>query len=70
MMEFNPNKNRLGFFHADREIEIDEGHYAPLFIAKDVEELRANPEARKVLKEYLMFTGENQEIKAKVPQPI
>jgi hypothetical protein len=28
-----------------------------LFIAKDVEELRKNPEARKALRQYNIFTG-------------
>lgn len=70
MMEFNPEKNRLGFYHDDREIEVDEGHYAPMFIAKDVEELRANPQARKMLKEYQMFTGQNQEIKVEAGRKV
>jgi len=29
---------------------MDEGHYQPTFIAKDIEEIRNNPETRKVLK--------------------
>ena len=59
MMEFNPQRNRVGFYHQDKEIELDEHHYAPLFFAKDVEDLRKNPDARKVLKQYNIFTGHN-----------
>jgi hypothetical protein len=41
---------------------MDEQHFQPLFFANDVEDLRNNPEARKVLKQYKIFTGENQKI--------
>lgn len=50
MMEFNPDKGRLGFYHKDQEIEVDDLHFAPLFFANDVEDLRRNPEARRVLR--------------------
>jgi len=58
IMEYNPDRQRLGFYRQDnQEIELDEQHFEPLFIAKDVEELRRNPEARKALRQYNIFTG-------------
>jgi hypothetical protein len=40
MLEFDPSNNRIGFFHNDKKIEIDESYYFPTFIANDIEELR------------------------------
>jgi hypothetical protein len=39
---------------------MDESHYHPTFIAKDIEEIRNNPEKRKVLKQFKLFTGVSQ----------
>ncbi len=40
LMEYDPSKGRVGFIHHDRPIAIDDEHYFPMFIAKDIEELR------------------------------
>jgi hypothetical protein len=60
MVEYDPGKGRLGFFNNDQQIVIDESHYHPMFIANDIEELRNNPEIRKVLKQFKIFTGVSQ----------
>ena len=49
MMEFNPDKNRLGFYKQEEEIQLDDSHFEPLFFANDIEELRNNQNARKAL---------------------
>lgn len=49
-MEHDPVNGRLGFSYKEQQIELDEAHYQPTFIAKDIEEIRNNPASRKVLK--------------------
>jgi hypothetical protein len=60
LLDHDPINGRLGFIHHDRPIELDESHYQPTFIAKDIEEIRNNPETRKVLKQFKLFTGVSQ----------
>ena len=44
----------------ETEIEMSEAHYQPTFIAKDIEEIRQDPNQRKILKQFKLFTGQNQ----------
>ena len=60
MLEHDPLNGRLGFSYKEQQIELDESHYQPTFIAKDIEEIRNNPETRKVLKQFHLFTGVSQ----------
>jgi len=39
---------------------MNEAHYQPTFIAKDIEEIRHDPNQRKILKQFKLFTGQNQ----------
>eukprot|EP00347_Sterkiella_histriomuscorum_P023962 403332781 len=57
ILEHDPVNGRLGFSYNNKEIELDESHYHPTFIAKDIEEIRNNPETRKILKQFQLFTG-------------
>lgn len=70
MMEFNPDKNRLGFYKQEEEIQLDDSHFEPLFFANDIEELRNNQNARKALKQYQIFTGQNQAITKPTTQAV
>jgi len=41
---------------------LDDSHFAPTFIASDIEEIRNNPDARKILRQFQIFSGQNQKI--------
>ena len=47
----------MDFFQKGQQIEFDNKHFEPTFIAKDIEEIRNNVEQRKVLKQFKLFTG-------------
>lgn len=58
IMEYNPEKNRIGYFKEDKEIILQDSHFEPLFFANDIEEIRNNPDARKALRSYNIFSGQ------------
>ena len=45
----------MDFYHKEQKIEMNKEHYYPSFLAKDVDELRANPNTRKALKKFKIF---------------
>ena len=57
MLEPDPLNGRLGFSYNNEQIEMDESHYHPTFIARDIEEIRNNPETRKVLRQFQLLSG-------------
>jgi hypothetical protein len=64
----NPNLNllkvgELGFFHNDKQIVVEEAHYYPIFIAKNVDELRGRPDTQKILRKFKIFGTEEDNIK-------
>jgi len=48
-MEYNPEVNKMQFYQDGEYIQLSQHALHPTFIAKDVDELRANPETRKAL---------------------
>ena len=54
---------RVRYFKGNHELKINDLHYQPCFIAKDVEELRQNPHTRRALKKYKIFEGAEEEEK-------
>jgi hypothetical protein len=54
---------KVRFFKGYNELQIKEEHYQQCFIAKDVEELRQNPNTRKELQKYTKDRAERGEIK-------
>lgn len=58
----DPMKGSISFNLGEKNYEVSAGvgvDGAPTFIASGVEDLRKNPETRKALKSYNMFTGKS-----------
>jgi len=60
LIQFDPQHQRLEFTQNEEKIQLDENHYMPHFFAKDIEELRNNPESRKALKTFNLFSQTSQ----------
>jgi hypothetical protein len=45
----------MEFYHKDEKVIMDTKHYHPSFLAKNVEELRNDPNTRKELKRFRIF---------------
>ena len=45
----------MNFYQHNKKIELNKEHHQPIFIAQGVDELRANRNTRKVLKEFKIF---------------
>ena len=45
----------MKFYKRDRKLMVNKEHYEPTFNASGVDELRENPNTRKMLKEYRIF---------------
>lgn len=54
--DYSKNKYRL-VKGLTEELELGEEHFHPVFFAKNVEELRDNPQAQKTLKQYKIFVS-------------
>ena len=52
---------QMQFYLGSKRLDVGEKHYYPSFIAEDVEELAENPNARKALRQYKIFKGEDEE---------
>ena len=44
--------DKMGFHHKESMLDINKEHYFPSFIAKEIQELRAQKDTRKKLREY------------------
>lgn len=56
---------KIRYYKGGEKMDINDQHYKPSFIAKDVEELRENPRTRKVLRKHNIFRGEQEDEKYK-----
>lgn len=45
----------MRFYKRDRKLHVNPEHYQPTFIASGVDELRDQPNTRKMLKRYRIF---------------
>lgn len=64
----NFGNNTYSLSKANEEVvPIDEAHFHPIFFAKDVEQLRMNPEAQRTLKKFRIFVAPH-EIEAAVAE--
>ena len=43
---------KVDYYQNGRQLEVEEKHYYPIFLAKDAEGLREQPDTRKILRKY------------------
>ena len=51
----------MEFYHKDEKVKMNDAHYHPSFLAKDVGELRDDPNTRKELKNFRIFENHGQD---------